>query len=75
MGLLMARRAEDNQILCSVISQSAPRLNVMDLKILHSPAPLTTPSKQVPTTVSVRTRPAGLYRVNFPIDLGTDEAE
>ena len=44
MGFLMARRAEGDQILGSVIAQSAPRLNVMDLKILHSPARLATPS-------------------------------
>jgi hypothetical protein len=44
MGFLMARRAEGDQILGSVIAQSAPPLNVMDLKILHSPARLTTPS-------------------------------
>ena len=44
MGFLMARRAEGDQILGSVIAQSAPRLNVMDLKILHASAPLTTPT-------------------------------
>ena len=44
MGFLMARRAEGDQILGSVIAQSAPRLNVMDLKILHSPARLATPA-------------------------------
>ena len=44
MGFLMARCAEGDQILGSVIAQSAPRLNVMDLKILHSPARLATPA-------------------------------
>jgi hypothetical protein len=44
MGFLMARRAEGDQILGSVIAQSAPRLNVMDLKILHAPARLATPA-------------------------------
>ena len=44
MGFLMARRAEDNQIFGSVIAQSASRLNVMDLKVLHSPARLATPA-------------------------------
>jgi hypothetical protein len=44
MGLLMARCAEGDQILGRVITPSAPPLNVMDLKILHSPAPLTTPT-------------------------------
>jgi len=44
MGILMARRAEGDQIFSSVIAQSASRLNVMDLKILHAPARLTTPT-------------------------------
>jgi hypothetical protein len=44
MGFLMARRTEGDQILGSVIAQSAPRLNMMDLKILDSPTPLATPS-------------------------------
>ena len=44
MGFLMARRAEGDQILGSVIAQSAPRLNVMDLKIFHAPARLATPA-------------------------------
>ena len=44
MGFLMARRAEDNQILGSVITQSAPRLNVVDLKIFHAAARLTSPA-------------------------------
>jgi len=38
MGLLMARCAEGDQILGRVISQSASPLDVMDLKIFHSPA-------------------------------------
>ena len=40
----MACCAESDQILGCVIAQSAPPLNVMDLKILHPPARLTTPS-------------------------------
>jgi hypothetical protein len=43
MCSLMARCAEGDQIFSSVIAQSAPRLNVMDLKIPHSPALLATP--------------------------------
>jgi hypothetical protein len=43
MGLLMAQCAEDDQILGSVIAQSAPPLNVMDLKIFYPPERLTTP--------------------------------
>jgi len=44
MGFLMALCAESNQILGSVIAQSAPRLNVMDLKTLNAPARLATPA-------------------------------
>jgi|GEM_PF-5205071 len=36
--------AESDQILGSVIAQSAPPLNVMDLKIFHASARLATPS-------------------------------
>jgi hypothetical protein len=44
MGFSMAWCAEGDQILGSVIAQSASRLNVMDLKILHSPTHLATPA-------------------------------
>jgi hypothetical protein len=44
MGFLMTRCAEDDQILGSVIAQSAPRLDVMNLKTLDTPAPLATPA-------------------------------
>jgi hypothetical protein len=44
MGFLMARRAEGDQIPSSVITLSALRLDMMNLKILHSPARLTAPS-------------------------------
>ena len=44
MGFLMTRCAEGDQILGSVIAQSASRLNVMDLKTLDAPAPLATPA-------------------------------
>ena len=44
MGFLMAWCAEGTQILVSVIAQSAPRPNVVDLKIFHSSAPLATPA-------------------------------
>jgi len=44
MGLLMARCAESDQILGSVIAQSAARLNVMNLQTLHTPARLATPA-------------------------------
>src|ERR1019366_9319307 len=44
MGFLMARCAEGDQILGCIIAQSGSRLNVMNLKILHLPTILTTPS-------------------------------
>jgi len=56
----MACCAECDQNLGSVIAQSAPPLNVMDLKILHSPARLTTPS------ISLRNFTAKLA-INFRI--------
>ena len=58
----MARRAEGDQIFGPVIAQSASRLNVMDLKIFHSPAALATPPISVQDfaaelTISFRTEP------------------
>jgi hypothetical protein len=44
MGFLMAICAKGNQVLGSVVAQVASRLNVMDLKILHSSARLATPA-------------------------------
>jgi hypothetical protein len=62
MGFLMTRCAEGDQILGRVIAQSAARLNVMDLKIFHSPARLTAPSislQDFPAelTISFRVKP------------------
>jgi hypothetical protein len=54
MGFLVAGRAECDQILGNVISESAPRLNVMNLKISNSPARLATP------TVALQDFPAEL---------------
>jgi len=62
MDFLVARCAEGDQILGSVIAQSAPRLNVMDLKILHSPARLTSPP------ISLQDFPAELA-ISFRIKL------
>ena len=44
MGFLVASRTKSNQILGRVITQTAPRLNVMNLKTLDAPARLTTPA-------------------------------
>jgi hypothetical protein len=38
VSLLVALGAKSHEILSRVIAQSAPPLNVMHLKILHSPA-------------------------------------
>src|SRR5579863_5589058 len=43
MGFLMARCAKCDQILGNIIAQTAPWLNVMDLKIFHPSAALATP--------------------------------
>jgi hypothetical protein len=42
VSALVARDAKSYQILGRVIAEAAPRLNVMDLKILRSPADLAT---------------------------------
>jgi len=44
MSFLVAPNTKSHQILGRVITQSAPRLNVMDLKTLHAPARLATPA-------------------------------
>jgi hypothetical protein len=44
MGFLVAQRAEGDQILGSVITQTASRPNVMDLKALDAAARLATPT-------------------------------
>jgi hypothetical protein len=44
MGFLVALGTKSHQILGSVIAQSAPWQNVMDLKIFHPPAPLASPA-------------------------------
>ena len=43
VGVLVALDAKSYEILSRIIAQSTPRLNVMDLKIFHPPAPLATP--------------------------------
>jgi hypothetical protein len=44
VSVLVALYAKSYEILSSVITQLTPRLNVMDLKILHPPARLATPT-------------------------------
>ena len=44
VSVLVALDAKSYEILSRVIAQSAPRLNVMDLKIFHPPARLATPA-------------------------------
>ena len=44
VSVLVALGAKSDEILYRVIPQVAPPLNVMDLKILHVPAGLTTPA-------------------------------
>jgi hypothetical protein len=40
---LVTHDTKNDQILGSVIAQSTPRLNMMDVKVFHPPAPLATP--------------------------------
>ena len=44
VSFLVAPDTKSNQILDRVITQAAPRLNMMDLKTLDAPARLTTPA-------------------------------
>jgi hypothetical protein len=44
MGFSVTFCTKSNKILGRIIAQVAPRLNVMDLKILHAPAGLTSPA-------------------------------
>ena len=44
MGFLMALRAEGDQIFRGIITQTTPRLNVVDLKIFRSSAELAAPA-------------------------------
>jgi hypothetical protein len=44
MTKLMTVRTESDQIFLHIVAQSAPPLNVMDLKTFHSPARLATPA-------------------------------
>ena len=44
MEFLMTPETKRYQILCRVIAQTAPWLNVMDLKIFRTPAELAMPS-------------------------------
>ena len=44
MRVPVAHDAKSYQILGCVIAELAPRLNVMDLKVFHSPADLATPA-------------------------------
>ena len=44
MARLMARRTESDQVFFGVVAQSAPPLNVMDFKVVHPPARLTSPA-------------------------------
>jgi hypothetical protein len=44
VSVLVALDTEGYEILSRIIAQAAPRPNVMDLKILHAPAPLASPA-------------------------------
>jgi hypothetical protein len=43
VSVLVALDAKSYEILSRVITQTAPRLDVMDLKAFHPPTPLATP--------------------------------
>ncbi len=59
VGVLVALDAKGYEILSRIIAQSAPRLNVMELKIFHSPAPLASPAisfQDFPAELSIGVR-------------------
>ncbi len=59
VGVLVALDAKGYEILSRIIAQSAPRLNVMDLKIFHSPTPLASPAislQDFPAELSIGVR-------------------
>ena len=59
VNVLVALDTKSYEILSRIIAQSAARLNVMDLKILHSPAPLATPAisfQNFPAELAIRFR-------------------
>jgi hypothetical protein len=64
VGFLIGRCTVSDQILCCVIPGEVPPLNGMDLKILHSPARLATP------TVSLQNFTAELA-ISFRVKLWT----
>jgi hypothetical protein len=56
MGILVALGAKNHEIFGRVITQSASRLNMVDLKILHAPARLATPAialQNFPTELAI----------------------
>jgi hypothetical protein len=62
VSVRVALDAQNYQILGRVVTQSAPRLNVMNLKIFHSPARLAAPAislQDFPAelTISLRVEP------------------
>jgi hypothetical protein len=64
VGVLVALDAKSYEIPSRIIAQAAPRLNVMDLKIFHSSARLTTPAvslqnfaAEVAISFSVKSQP------------------
>ena len=48
----MAPDTKGNQILGRIITQAAPRLNVMDLKAFHTPTPLASPADSLPDSAT-----------------------
>jgi hypothetical protein len=59
VSFLVTHHTKSYQILGRVIAQLAPLLNVMDLKIIHSPAPLATPAiplQDFPAELTIRFR-------------------
>jgi hypothetical protein len=64
MDFLVAPHAKSYQILGRVIAEAAPRLNVMNLKLIHLPTTLATPAVSLQDftaelTISFSVKPQG----------------
>jgi hypothetical protein len=70
VSVLVALDAKSYEIPSRAITQTAPRLNVMDLKIFHAPTPLATPAISLQNFLA---KPAIIFRIKpQPWPSGTD---
>jgi hypothetical protein len=73
MNFLVALCTQSHQILFCIITQAAARLNVMNLKILHAAARLTTPAISLQNFTAEPAVGFGVKPQAWPI--GTDPSQ